>query len=83
MPSRQFAYNPSQAAISGATLVGTLAVGSSALNYSSNPGGITWWMGPEESTGYVIATVHTAGDFPTPAGNVGTVKFWRTNASGS
>jgi hypothetical protein len=80
MPSRQFAYNPSQAAISGATLVGTLAVGSSALNYSSNPGGITWWMGPEESTGYVIATVHTAGDFPTPAGNVGTVKFWRTNA---
>ncbi len=47
MPSRQFAYNPSQAAISGATLVGTLAVGSSALNYSSNPGGITWWMGPE------------------------------------
>jgi hypothetical protein len=80
MASRQFAYNPTQASISGATLVGTLAVGSSELNYSSNPGGITWWMGPEESTGYVIATVHTTSDFPTPVGDVGTVKFWRTNA---
>lgn len=80
MASRQFAYNPTQASISGATLVGTLAVGSSSLDYSSDPGGIDWWMGPEESTGYVIATVHTPSDFPTPVGNVGTVKFWRTNA---
>jgi len=80
MASRQFAYNPTQASISGATLVGTLAVGSSALNYSSNPGGITWWMGPEESTGYVIATVVPNANFPTPIGNVGTVQFWRTSA---
>jgi hypothetical protein len=78
MATRCFAYNPTQAAISGATLYGTLAVENSPQDYSSRPGGIVWWMGPEEDT-YVIAGVVPSSDFPTPVGSVGTVQFWKTS----
>ena len=78
MPTaRPFAYNPTQSTISGTTNVGTLCVGVAALNYGANPGGLTWWMGPDEDNSYVIAKDVSASNFPTPVGNVGNVQFWR------
>ncbi len=74
--TRAFAYNPTQATISGTTNVGTLCIGVSALNYSGNPGGIKWWMGPDEDNSYIIAKDVPAGNFPTQVGNIGTVQFW-------
>ena len=77
MPTRAFAYNPTQATITGTTNVGTLCIGVSALDFSSKPGGLTWWMGPEESSDYVIAKDVPGNNFPTELGNVGGVQFWR------
>jgi hypothetical protein len=84
MPTtRAFAYNPAQATISGTTNIGTLCVGVSALNYGGNPGGLTWWMGPDEDNSYVIAKDVPTADFPTPVGNVGNVQFWRCSNNSS
>ena len=84
MPTaRPFAYNPTQATISGTTNVGTLCVGVSALNYAANPGGLTWWMGPDEDNSYVIAKDVPSADFPTQLGNIGTVQFWRCSNNSS
>ena len=77
MPTRAFAYNPTQATITGTTNVGTLCIEVSALDFSSKPGGLTWWMGPEESSAYVIAKDVPGNNFPTELGNVGGVQFWR------
>jgi hypothetical protein len=74
--TRAFAYNPGPTTIAGVTNIGTIAVGVSALNYSASPGGLTWWMGPEESSSYVIAKDVPTQNFPTPLGNVGGVQFW-------
>jgi hypothetical protein len=78
--TRPFAYNPTSATITGTINIGTLCIGVSALDYSSNPGGLTWWMGPDEDTGYVIAKDVSSSDFPTPLGNIGNVQFWRTSS---
>jgi len=75
--TRPFAYNPTQSSISGTTNTGTLSIGVSSLDYSSKPGGLTWWMGPDEDLGYVIAKDFPAGNYPTQLGNVGTVFFRR------
>jgi hypothetical protein len=75
--TRPFSYNPTSASITGTTNVGTLCIGVSALNYSANPGGLTWWMGPDEDNSYVIAKDVPASNFPTQLGNVGNVQFWR------
>jgi hypothetical protein len=75
--TRPFSYNPTSASITGTTNVGTLCIGVSALNYSANPGGLTWWMGPDEDNSYVIAKDVSTSEFPTPVGNVGNVQFWR------
>jgi hypothetical protein len=78
MPTtRPFAYNPTSATITGTTNVGTLCIGVSALNYSANPGGLTWWMGPDEDNSFIVAKDVPAQNFPTPLGNVGNVQFWR------
>jgi hypothetical protein len=76
MATRAFAYNPTQATITGTTNVGTLCIGVSALDFSSKPGGLTWWMGPEETNVYVIAKDVSTQNFPTQLGNVGNVQFW-------
>ena len=52
--SRPFAYNTGTT-ISGTIQVGNLAVGTSSQDYSTNPGGVNWWMGPDEDLGFVIA----------------------------
>lgn len=79
MATRPFAYNPTQATIAGTTNVGTLCVGVSALDYSSKPGGLTWWMGPDEDNSYVVCKDVSAQNFPTPVGDVGSVQFWRSS----
>lgn len=77
MPTRGFAYNPTEASISGTTNLDTLCIQEQALDLSSSPGGLTWWMGPEETGVYIIAKDVPSEDFPTQLGNVGGVQFWR------
>jgi hypothetical protein len=60
------AYNPSLTPISGTTQVGQLAVGTTNQDYSTSPGGVTWWMGPDEDLGYVIAVPVSGNTQPTP-----------------
>jgi hypothetical protein len=80
MPSTPIAYNTGSA-ISGTIQVGYLAVGTSSQDYSSNPGGIDWWMGPDDSTGYVIATPVSGGNQPTPIfGVFASVGFYSSSA---
>jgi hypothetical protein len=76
--TRAFAYNPSLNPIPGTDSYGTLVIGTSNLDFSSNPGGIKWWMGPDEDLGYVIGGVASGGTQPSPIGDIGTVGFWRS-----
>jgi hypothetical protein len=50
--SRPFAYNTGSA-IDGTTQVGSLAVGWPTNGFGST--GLTWWNGPDEDLGYVVA----------------------------
>jgi len=77
--ARPFARN------TGTPLVGTaqfedLVVGLQNLRYDENYGGIKWWYGADEELGYVIGTDVPAENHPTPVGNIGSVRFWRTTA---
>jgi hypothetical protein len=78
MGTRPFSYNPTQATITGTTNLGTICIGVADLDYSSRPGDITWWMGPEETGYYVICKEVPTQNFPTPLGNIGNVQFWRS-----
>ena len=49
-----FAYNTGSL-ISGTTQVGDIAVSQADVEYSDDFGGLQWWGGPDETTGYVIA----------------------------
>lgn len=76
---RPFAYNPSVSSITGASQFGNLAIGNGTVDYSTNPGGVKWFSGPDEENGYVIALAVTGGNQPTADGlNDGTVQFWRS-----
>lgn len=76
---RPFAYNPSASSITGASQFGNLAIGNGTVDYSTNPGGVKWFSGPDEENGYVIALAVTGGNQPTADGlNDGTVQFWRS-----
>jgi len=77
--SRAFSYSSTGGTISGTKKLTNLYIQDSAIDYSSKPGGITWWQGPDEDLGYVIATKVTSENQPSPLGNIGNVKFWRTN----
>jgi len=66
MATTPLAYNPSASPIAGTSQVGSLAVGTSDQDYSIEPGGVSWWMGPEQSTGYVIAIPVSGNTQPTP-----------------
>jgi hypothetical protein len=66
MATTPLAYNPSLSSIDGTDQVGTLAVGITQQDYSLSPGGVSWWNGPEESTGYVIAVPVSGNTQPTP-----------------
>ncbi len=70
----------------GSTITGTQQIGSLAVvtgstaNPSSSPNGVTFWMGPNEDLGYVIAHPTTAGNQPNPVGGSAYVGFWRSAA---
>lgn len=78
--SKPIAYNPTHATIAGTTLLGDLSIGTSAQDYSTRPGGLSWWNSPSEATGYIIGSKVAAGNQPTPLGNIGTVQFWGSGA---
>ena len=63
-----FAYNTGST-IAGTTQIGDIAVGDTAQDYSSGPGGVQWYMGPSENTGYVVARVDEAGGHTTHSEN--------------
>ena len=63
--TRPFAYNSSGTPISGTTLYGNLSVGNVSVEYSADYGGLTWWMGPDELSGYFIAYVDVTNTHPT------------------
>jgi hypothetical protein len=80
MSSRPFARNAAHTIISGVTNLGDISVGDTAQDYSARPGGLTWWMGPDEADGYVIAAPVAAENQSTPTGAIGTVQFWKSTA---
>lgn len=66
--TRPFAYNPQVPTpnlIPGTLQIGDLAIGIDALDYSSSPGGVSWWMGPDEDAGYVITAPVAGSTQPT------------------
>jgi len=49
-----YAFNTGST-ISGTTQVGVIAIGENGTqDFSARPGGVTWYMGPDESLGYLI-----------------------------
>ena len=86
MSTTPVAYNPSRNPIFGSEQIIDLAVGTTEQDYSQEPGGVRWWMSPDQSDGYVIAEKVSSGDQPTapginPPGS--TVAFWKTDAKTS
>ena len=73
--SRAFAYNTG-AAIAGLTQVGNLAI--SGTSFSGLTSSLTWYNGPDESLGYVIAYESLGNTVPNSA-TFGRVQFWRSS----
>ena len=73
-----FTYN-NGTYIQGTEQIGDLSIGLLSQDYSNNPGGKTWWMGPDEDNIYVIGKDVPTEDHPTPLGNIGSVEFWATS----
>lgn len=76
--SRPFTYN-NGSTITGTEQIGDLAVGFLPQDYSSQPGGRVWWMGPDEDNRYIVGKDVSDMNWPTPVGNVGSVQFWGTS----
>ena len=73
-------YNPSLSPIAGTIQVGQLAVGTTDQDYSTSPGGVTWWMGPDEDLGYVIGVPVSGNTQPTQIPGVfASVGFFRSD----
>jgi hypothetical protein len=80
MPTTPIAYNTGSSIV-GTTQTGSLAIGSTAQPYSNDIGGVKWWMGPEESTGFVIGVPVPGNTQPTPIPGVfASVTFCRSEA---
>ena len=80
--TRPFTYNPG-GTINGQNQKGDLAYGflndvNGGPNYSGDPGGRKWWMGPDEDGRYIIGKDVPTMDHPTPVpeGDIGSVRFW-------
>jgi len=73
-----FAYNTGSTVV-GTTQVGNIAISQADVEYSANYGGLQWWGGPDESTGYVIAIPVPAGDVPTPIDIDAYLRFKRSS----
>ena len=83
--TRPFTYNDGSP-ILGTSQSGDLAYGdlnpvNGGPDYSQNPGGKKWWMGPDEDNRYIIGKDVPAMNHPTstPEGNIGSVRFWGTD----
>ena len=75
-----FTYN-NGTYIDGTEQIGNIAVGLVSQNYSAQPGGKVWWMGPDEDNRYIIGKDVPSQDWPAmgiPAVNEGSVNFWAT-----
>jgi hypothetical protein len=73
-----FAYNTGTT-IAGTSQIGDIAVGTTDQDYSLNPGGVPWWMGPNQETGYVITVPVSGNTQPTPIpGVTASLGFYRT-----
>ena len=76
--ARPFAYNIGLG-ITGTAQVGFLAVGTPTAGFAST--GLTWWNGPDEDLGYVIAQPVPGDTQPTPVSGVSaSVGFFRSAA---
>jgi hypothetical protein len=75
--TRPFAYNTGST-IDGTIQIGNIAIGVSDQDYSQNPGGVKWWMGPDEELGYIIANEVPTGDHPTQVEVDASINFWRS-----
>lgn len=74
--TRPFAYNTGTT-IGGTIQVGDLAVGIPTSGFTNNP---TFWNGPDEELGYVIAHPVSGNTQPTPIlGVTASLGFYRTN----
>ena len=83
--TRPFTYN-NGSPIDGNNQIGDLAYGNlndvnGGPDYSGNPGGKKWWMGPDEDDRYVVGKDVPTEDWPTqvPEGDIGSVRFWATS----
>jgi len=63
-----FAYNTGST-ISGTSQVGDIAIIENEANYYPGLGGLTWWGGPDENLGYVIAAPVSGNTQQTPVFN--------------
>lgn len=65
--------------IPGTTQVNTFAIGTTAQDYSTEPGGLRWWASPDSDLGYLIVHQNINADQPNPEGipNV-RLGFWRS-----
>jgi len=77
MTTHPVAYNTGSL-IPGTEQYGNLAIGTGSLEYSTQPGGVTWWMGPDEDLGYIIAKQTPAGNQPNPLNIPAYVGFSRS-----
>lgn len=78
--ARPFAYNPSGTPPPGCTQIGDVAIGVSNLDYSTKPGSLQWWNGPDENPGYVIAKPIPTMNQPNPLGLSAGVGFNRSTS---
>jgi len=63
--SKSFAYNTGSP-IAGTDQVGDLAISVDDQDYTTSPGGVQWWQGPDQDLGYVIAYSQPNDLHPTP-----------------
>ena len=76
--SKPFAWS-SSGPPAGAGVVGETIYGIDPnINYANNYGGLTWWEGPDEDLGYVIAYGKFTNSQPTPTSGTSKVQFWRS-----
>ena len=75
--TRPFGYNTGSA-IDGTFQVGNIAVGIIPQTYANGIGGITWWGGPDEDLGYIIAKPDPSGNVTNPIGIPAYISFSRT-----
>jgi len=66
--TRPFAVNTGST-IPGTAQIGDISIGMTAQEYSSNPGNVIWYMGPDEDTGYIIGM---------PTNDMSKPQFWRS-----